>query len=73
MHNVLCRLIEQLKWIGTNAGCYKLILDCSDKSIHNKTDYYFELTCSDVRFYERCGFQKKELQMALYTKNNAKL
>eukprot|EP00484_Ammonia_sp_Unknown_P003628 CAMPEP_0197057214 /NCGR_PEP_ID=MMETSP1384-20130603/94301_1 /TAXON_ID=29189 /ORGANISM="Ammonia sp." /LENGTH=148 /DNA_ID=CAMNT_0042491531 /DNA_START=31 /DNA_END=477 /DNA_ORIENTATION=+ len=32
-------------------GCYKVILDCSDKN---------------VPFYERCGFKKKENQCALY-------
>eukprot|EP01113_Clastostelium_recurvatum_P011584 TRINITY_DN1591_c0_g1_i4.p1 TRINITY_DN1591_c0_g1~~TRINITY_DN1591_c0_g1_i4.p1 ORF type:complete len:180 (-),score=33.25 TRINITY_DN1591_c0_g1_i4:405-920(-) len=44
-------LINNLKEIGRKAGCYKLILDCSDKN---------------VPFYERCGFTKKELMMALY-------
>eukprot|EP00483_Globobulimina_turgida_P000494 UN00494 len=32
-------------------GCYKVILDCTDKN---------------VRFYERCGFEKKENQMSYY-------
>lgn len=33
------------------AGCYKVILDCNE---------------SNVPFYERCGFSRKEVQMALY-------
>eukprot|EP00483_Globobulimina_turgida_P004048 UN04056 len=32
-------------------GCYKVILDCVDRT---------------VGFYERCGFQKNENQMAYY-------
>jgi len=52
------KLIEQLKWIGSKIGCYKMILDCSEKN---------------MAFYERCGFSRKEIQMALYTKGTAKL
>ena len=33
------------------AGCYKVILDCSE---------------SNAAFYAKCGFARKELQMALY-------
>ena len=36
---------------GKQNGCYKVILDCSDKN---------------VPFYQRCGFQKKENQCAYY-------
>ena len=31
--------------------CYKIILDCAEKN---------------EKFYEKCGFVKKEIQMALY-------
>jgi len=51
--NLGLRLIEQLKQVGTKVGCYKIILDCSEKN---------------VPFYEKCAFAKKEVQMALYTK-----
>lgn len=33
------------------AGCYKIILDCHQ---------------DNVPFYEKCGFQPKEIEMALY-------
>lgn len=42
------RLIEELKRIGKNLGCYKIILDC---------------TQANVPFYEKCGFVRKEHQM----------
>eukprot|EP00483_Globobulimina_turgida_P000668 UN00668 len=38
-------------------GCYKVILDC---------------VARNVGFYERCGFQKKENQMAYYFNLNSK-
>lgn len=37
--------------ISKQYGCYKIILDCSDKNIN---------------FYGKLGFSKKETQMALY-------
>jgi len=55
--NLGIRLIEHLKAISIKVGCYKIILDCSEKN---------------VAFYEKCGFKRKEVQMALYT-NLAKL
>ncbi|KAF9988357.1 Glucosamine-phosphate N-acetyltransferase-like protein [Modicella reniformis] len=45
------RLIDQLKYIGTQVGCYKLLLTCSE---------------SNEPFYEKSGFQRKDLHMALY-------
>lgn len=42
------RIIEELKKIATEHGCYKTILDCAEKN---------------VKFYEKCGFIKKETQM----------
>jgi len=49
--NLGLKLIEQLKYVGNKLGCYKIILDCSEKN---------------VPFYEKCGFSRKEVQMALY-------
>lgn len=44
-------LIEKLKEICLNEKCYKIILDCSEK---NRV------------FYERCGFENKNIQMCIY-------
>ncbi|RKP04848.1 acyl-CoA N-acyltransferase [Thamnocephalis sphaerospora] len=44
-------IIEALKSIGANVGCYKIILDCSEKN---------------VPFYVKCGFKQKEVEMAWY-------
>ncbi|CAO3595439.1 unnamed protein product [Absidia cylindrospora] len=54
------RIIQALKYIGAQRGCYKVILDCSEKNIP---------------FYEKCGFKQKEYEMAWYvpTDNKAKL
>lgn len=45
------RIIQALTRISENSGCYKTILNCSDKNIP---------------FYEKCGYQKKENEMAKY-------
>jgi len=45
-------ILEQLKQIALRKGCYKLCLDCAEKN---------------VPFYEKLGFKRKELQMALYS------
>lgn len=45
------RIVEKLRTVGEDAGCYKVILDCDEKL---------------VGFYEKCGFQKKAIQMAWY-------
>ncbi|TRM59010.1 acyl-CoA N-acyltransferase [Schizophyllum amplum] len=45
------RIIQALTYISENAGCYKTILNCSD---------------SNIPFYEKCGFEKKENEMAKY-------
>ncbi|WWC91343.1 uncharacterized protein L201_006286 [Kwoniella dendrophila CBS 6074] len=45
------RIINALEEIGAARGCYKIILDCSDKNIP---------------FYEKCGFKHKEYQMVRY-------
>ncbi|KAJ3301560.1 Glucosamine-phosphate N-acetyltransferase-like protein [Kappamyces sp. JEL0829] len=48
-------VIETLKYIGEMTGCYKIILDCSEKNIP---------------FYVKCGFAHKEFEMAYYIKQN---
>jgi len=45
------RVIDQLVHIGGQMGCYKIILDCSEKNIS---------------FYQKCGFATKEYQMVKY-------
>jgi glucosamine-phosphate N-acetyltransferase len=45
------RLVEQLKQFARAKGCYKVIVDCGE---HN------------VPFYEKCGFKRKEMSMAVY-------
>ncbi|KAN0032058.1 hypothetical protein ACTFIV_005931 [Dictyostelium citrinum] len=49
--NLGLRIIEQLKCIGSQAGCYKIILDCSE---------------ANVKFYEKCKFERKGVQMSIY-------
>lgn len=44
-------IIDYLTSISKENNCYKVILNCTDEN---------------VKFYEKCGFQKKENQMALY-------
>ncbi|RUP48589.1 hypothetical protein BC936DRAFT_144349 [Jimgerdemannia flammicorona] len=50
------RIIQALKFIGAKTGCYKVILDCSQKNIP---------------FYEKCGFTHKEYEMAWYVPKDA--
>ena len=45
------RIINALTGISENSGCYKTILNCSE---------------SNIPFYEKCGYQKKESEMAKY-------
>ncbi|KAI6022956.1 P-loop containing nucleoside triphosphate hydrolase protein [Pisolithus microcarpus] len=45
------RIIQALTHISENSGCYKTILNCSD---------------ANIPFYEKCGFTKKENEMAKY-------
>jgi glucosamine-phosphate N-acetyltransferase len=44
-------IIEALTKAAEFAGCYKVILDCSE---------------ANAGFYERCGYVRKEIQMAKY-------
>lgn len=43
-------LIQKAIEVAKQAGCYKVILDCSEKNIH---------------FYEKLGFRKHEIEMRL--------
>ncbi|KAH9925810.1 acyl-CoA N-acyltransferase [Fomitopsis serialis] len=45
------RIIQTLTGISENSGCYKTILNCSD---------------SNIPFYQKCGYEKKENEMAKY-------
>ncbi|KAL0060671.1 Glucosamine-phosphate N-acetyltransferase-like protein [Marasmius tenuissimus] len=45
------RIIQVLTHLSEQAGCYKTILNCSD---------------ANIPFYEKCGFVKKENEMAKY-------
>jgi glucosamine-phosphate N-acetyltransferase len=49
--NLGIRVIQQLKDWAKEAGCYKVILDCSQKN---------------TTFYQKLGFETKEVQMAVY-------
>jgi hypothetical protein len=44
-------MIDQLTALARERGAYKVILDCSD---------------NNAAFYERCGFVRKSVHMALY-------
>jgi len=50
------RIIQALTDISERVGCYKTILNCSD---------------SNIPFYQKCGFEKRESEMALYHKKSA--
>lgn len=45
------RVVEALAGAAREAGCYKIILDCSE---------------DNVAFYEKCGLTRKAVQMAQY-------
>ena len=45
------RLVDHLTAAAAASGCYKVILDCAE---------------ANVGFYEKCGFSRKEVQMAKY-------
>lgn len=50
-HGIGGLLMRKAIDISKHSGCYKIILDCSEKNCN---------------FYSKFGFVKKELQMALY-------
>jgi hypothetical protein len=45
------KIVERLVEAGREAGCYKIIIDCSE---------------DNVPFYQRCGFKRKECSLVLY-------
>ena len=45
------RIIDLLKALAQANNCYKVILDCAERN---------------VKFYEKCGFKVKEVEMAWY-------
>eukprot|EP01120_Amphizonella_sp_Union-15-10_P003548 TRINITY_DN13971_c0_g1_i1.p1 TRINITY_DN13971_c0_g1~~TRINITY_DN13971_c0_g1_i1.p1 ORF type:complete len:168 (+),score=37.34 TRINITY_DN13971_c0_g1_i1:111-614(+) len=47
-------LISVLLSLGDSLGCYKVLLNCLEKN---------------VSFYEKCGFERREVTMAKYFKN----
>ena len=51
------KLVKRLMEVAREKGCYKVVLDCSEENI---------------RFYEKCGLKRKEVQMAKYFWNNEK-
>jgi len=51
------RLIQALTHISEGVGCYKTILNCSD---------------ANIPFYEKCGFEKRENEMAKYAVGRAR-
>eukprot|EP00884_Botryococcus_braunii_P013694 jgi/Botrbrau1/22325/Bobra.0002s0005.1 len=50
-HGLGRRIVTAAVEAAREAGCYKVILDCSE---------------SNAPFYEACGFKRKDLQMAQY-------
>ncbi|TFY59054.1 hypothetical protein EVG20_g7929 [Dentipellis fragilis] len=51
------RIIQALSGISESRGSYKTILNCSD---------------ANIPFYEKCGFEKKENEMAKYANDRAR-
>jgi glucosamine-phosphate N-acetyltransferase len=47
-------LINKLKELAKNKGCYKITLDCNEENTH---------------FYEKCGLEKRGFQMSQLTIN----
>lgn len=45
------RLVDRLTQLANELGCYKSILDAAE---------------NNVGFYEKCGYKRKEVQMAHY-------
>lgn len=62
------RLIEQLKHVAFAKGCYKVLLDCSEK-VHERqlpATLTTDRPKQNVPFYEKAGFKVKEIQMVVY-------
>jgi len=45
------RIVERVLAVARQRGCYKVIVDCAERN---------------VAFYEKCGFSRKDVQMARY-------
>lgn len=45
------RMIQVLTQISEDVGCYKTILNCNE---------------NNIAFYEKCGYEKREVEMAKY-------
>ncbi|KAI9511989.1 glucosamine 6-phosphate N-acetyltransferase [Russula earlei] len=45
------RIIQALTHVSEGVGCYKTILNCSE---------------ANIAFYEKCGYEKREVEMAKY-------
>jgi len=48
------RIIQALTHISETVGCYKTILNCTD---------------ANAPFYEKCGYERREVEMAKYAAN----
>jgi len=62
------RVIQALTTISERMGAYKTILNCSD---HNIRAFILDSSIAAPNnflpaFYQKCGFEKKENEMALY-------
>ncbi|EIM83740.1 glucosamine 6-phosphate N-acetyltransferase [Stereum hirsutum FP-91666 SS1] len=51
------RVIQALTGISEGRGCYKTILNCNE---------------SNIPFYEKCGFERKEVEMTKYANERAR-
>jgi len=66
------RIIQALTGISERVGCYKTILNCSDKNVREYLGtvlswfLYLHAYHNPAAFYEKCGFEKKETEMARY-------
>lgn len=63
------RIIQALTGLSERAGCYKTILNCSDKNIRESRFLLsfatFTNNC-DLAFYEKCGYEKRENEMVCW-------
>jgi len=48
------RIIQALTHISEEVGCYKTILNCNE---------------NNIPFYEKCGYERREVEMAKYASN----
>jgi glucosamine-phosphate N-acetyltransferase len=74
------RIIQALTHISEDVGCYKTILNCSETNIRAfsasglgtlsclRFFLYFFLSA----FYEKCGYEKREVEMAKYAVGRAR-